>query len=167
MRSRYDINGKPHTVDLVEEGSGQIEIVVNGRPFKVDFLSDRKNSRVLLIRKGRPHEILIKHNGRDEILFDINGYGDNARVNDEKDIKKLLRKKDSFGDKTITSLMPGKVVKVFVKEGDRVEKGRPLLIIEAMKMENELKAPKSGTIKSVNAKEGRSVEANSPLIVLV
>ena len=62
--------------------------------------------------------------------------------------------------------MPGKVVKIFAKEGVEVDRGEPLLIVEAMKMENELKAPSKGIVKKVNAQVGKSIEANSPLIII-
>lgn len=55
--------------------------------------------------------------------------------------------------------MPGKVVKVLKKEGDKVLKGETVLILEAMKMENEIKSGAEGTIKIINVKEGQALEA--------
>ena len=65
---------------------------------------------------------------------------------------------------TVCSPMPGKVVKIFVKEGDMVEKGQGLVIVEAMKMENEIKSPIKGRVEKVNFKPGDLVDASQPII---
>lgn len=62
------------------------------------------------------------------------------------------------------SPMPGKVVKILVKEGDEVEKGQGLVIVEAMKMENEIKSPVNGTVEKVNFKPGDLVDAAQPIL---
>jgi biotin carboxyl carrier protein len=66
----------------------------------------------------------------------------------------------------VRSPMPGKVVKVLVKAGDEVKAGAPVVVIEAMKMENELRAPRDGKVKDVSAKEGQTVEAGQSLATL-
>lgn len=63
------------------------------------------------------------------------------------------------GAGSLITQMPGKVVKIFKKEGDKVAVGETVLILEAMKMENEIKAGASGTIKTINIKEGQALEA--------
>jgi biotin carboxyl carrier protein len=70
------------------------------------------------------------------------------------------------GLQRITAPMPGRVVRVLVKVGDLVEVRQPLVVIEAMKMENELASPKAGTVKEVPALEGQSVEAGRLLVVV-
>jgi biotin carboxyl carrier protein len=62
--------------------------------------------------------------------------------------------------------MPGKVVKVLVKVGDEVKEGQGLVVVEAMKMENELKSPKAGKVVELPAKEGTAVEINAKLVVV-
>ncbi|PYT48715.1 MAG: hypothetical protein DMG44_13855 [Acidobacteria bacterium] len=59
--------------------------------------------------------------------------------------------------------MPGKVVRLLVKAGDRVEAGQGLFVVEAMKMQNEIRSPKSGTVERVLAKEGQAVNAGEVL----
>ena len=66
----------------------------------------------------------------------------------------------------MTSAMPGRVVKVLVKSGDRVAERQPLVVIEAMKMENELRAPGDALVRDVNVTEGALVEAGAILMVL-
>ena len=67
---------------------------------------------------------------------------------------------------TVSANIPGKVVTVEVSLGDVVEEGQVILILEAMKMQNEIQAPLSGTVTAVNCKPGDSIEANSPLLII-
>ena len=80
------------------------------------------------------------------------------------------RKRGSGGGRkrsgTVSASMPGKVVTVEVSVGDFVEEGRTILILEAMKMQNEVTAPISGTVSEVHCEDGMSVEANVPLVVI-
>jgi biotin carboxyl carrier protein len=62
--------------------------------------------------------------------------------------------------------MPGKVVRVLVKSGDLVRARQPLVVVEAMKMENELRAQRDGTVADVQAREGQSVDAGALLVVV-
>jgi biotin carboxyl carrier protein len=62
--------------------------------------------------------------------------------------------------------MPGKIVRVLVKAGDRVEAGQGLLVVEAMKMQNEIRSPKGGTIERVLAEEGQAVNAGEVLCIV-
>ncbi len=70
------------------------------------------------------------------------------------------------GPKALKAPMPGRVVRVMVAEGDTVEAGQGCVVIEAMKMQNELKAPKAGTVTKLRAAEGETVAANAVLLVV-
>jgi biotin carboxyl carrier protein len=70
------------------------------------------------------------------------------------------------GPSAVQSPMPGKVVKVLVAVGDEVKSGQGVVVVEAMKMENELKSPKDGKVKAVAVKEGQAVEAGQSLVTL-
>jgi len=70
------------------------------------------------------------------------------------------------GPQTITSPMPGKVVKILVEEGQEVEENSPVIVIEAMKMENELRAIKSGIISKIMVSEAEAVEGNAKLLII-
>ncbi|MBP2644694.1 MAG: gcdC [Firmicutes bacterium] len=70
------------------------------------------------------------------------------------------------GDTPIVSPMPGKVIKVISKAQDKVNKGDVLMILEAMKMQNEISAPVSGTVKSLNVEEGQSVKPGEVMAVI-
>ena len=70
------------------------------------------------------------------------------------------------GPQRVDSPMPGKVVRVLVKQGDEVQEGQGLVVVEAMKMENELKSPKAGVVAELQAQEGQAVEAGAKLAVV-
>ncbi|MBL6891048.1 MAG: biotin/lipoyl-binding protein [Candidatus Poseidoniaceae archaeon] len=83
----------------------------------------------------------------------------------------VMKKKRSLGAKkkksgTVSANIPGKIVTIEVSEGDVVEEGQVILILEAMKMQNEIQAPISGMVNSVHCEEGQSIEANVPLVVI-
>ena len=83
----------------------------------------------------------------------------------------VVKKKRSQGGKkkksgTVSANIPGKIVTIEINEGDVVEEGQVILILEAMKMQNEIQAPISGTVSSVTCEEGQSIEANVPLVVI-
>ena len=79
------------------------------------------------------------------------------------------RKKRGWRNKsgTISSTIPGKIISISVEEGDNVGEGDVVMILEAMKMQNEIQAPLSGTVTAINCKPGDSIEANSPLVVIL
>lgn len=83
------------------------------------------------------------------------------------DIQKFSADGLGFGAKDeIKASMPGKIVKILVAEGDKVKSGQPLVIVESMKMENEIKSPADATVKSINFKPGDLVQPNQPIINL-
>jgi glutaconyl-CoA/methylmalonyl-CoA decarboxylase subunit gamma len=91
-------------------------------------------------------------------------------VNVEEHTRYIIRTKGGAGGgaaaRTLVAPLPGRIVKVAVKPGDRVEKGATLLVIEAMKMENEFKAGASGTIAEVRVEPGQAVNGGDVLIVI-
>ena len=70
------------------------------------------------------------------------------------------------GEGVVTSPMPGKILRILVKEGEQVKTGQGLVVLEAMKMENEIPAPKDGVVKRILVKEGDTVDTGQPLIEL-
>ena len=73
---------------------------------------------------------------------------------------------DMAGMQNVKSPMPGKVIRVMVKEGDEVKEGQGVVVVEAMKMENELKAPKDGVVSEVLANEGQTVDSGTMLVAI-
>jgi biotin carboxyl carrier protein len=80
--------------------------------------------------------------------------------------KRAKPAEEAAGQGVVKAIMPGKIVRVVVKEGDEVKEGQVVAILEAMKMENELSAPVSGQVKQVLVKAGATVEQNQTIVVV-
>lgn len=139
------LDGQRLEVDALELPTGALSLIAEGRSWSADF--DEKGDEIGVILRGQLSR------------FD---------VADERKLR-LRAASAAFtveGRQTINAPMPGKVVKILVKAGDVVTEGQGLVVVEAMKMENELKSPKAGTVTEVIAKEGTAVENGAPLIVV-
>ena len=80
--------------------------------------------------------------------------------------KRVARSTGASGSGIISSAIPGKIVAIMTAEGENVEEGSVVIVLEAMKMQNEITAPISGTVESINCEEGQSIEANVPLVII-
>jgi biotin carboxyl carrier protein len=89
-----------------------------------------------------------------------------VQVHDPRDAGSRSKTALGSGRQNIAAPMPGKVVRVLVKEGDQVETGQGLVVVEAMKMQNEMKASRSGRVIRVNAQPGKTIAAGETLVVL-
>lgn len=124
--------------------------------------------------EGGPHsyasyEVSIDRRGRSERLVHVNGRAIPVSLVDPRAVFSRRRDGHAAGAAGVTPIeapMAGRVVKVLVRAGDAVAAHQPLVIVEAMKMENELRAPGAGTVREVRAAEGASIEAGAVLVVL-
>ncbi|MDE0706643.1 MAG: biotin/lipoyl-binding protein [Candidatus Poseidoniales archaeon] len=123
------------------------KVTVDGEEFEVDIERDGETWKVRV--GGREFSIQVDSGVPGEVTRRSTGRG---------------RRKNRSG--TISSSIPGKVVSLHAAVGDRVEEGEVLLILEAMKMQNEIQAPIPGTVSEVNCESGDSVEANAPLVII-
>jgi biotin carboxyl carrier protein len=89
-----------------------------------------------------------------------------AEVSDPRSLRGRIRGVDDHGPKKLTAPMPGKIVRVLVGQGDEVEAGSGVLVVEAMKMQNEIKSPKKGTIQKILVIEGAAVNAGDVLAIV-
>jgi biotin carboxyl carrier protein len=158
-------DAQEHKVEIIEHENNIFEVTINDEKHLVDFaqieesiysiIIDNKSYAVDLNEKGDAFEILI------------NGDYYNVEILDE--IKKMLKEKkliETEGKQILEAPMPGNISKIFVDEGDNVEKGQPLLILVAMKMENEIKSPKKGTVSKIYIKSNEAVSTGAKLIVI-
>jgi biotin carboxyl carrier protein len=160
-----DPQSKPVVVDLVELPSGALQARVDDRPVELDVaylgtqLSVRIDGQVVdLTTEGSPPDIGAV----------ASGHRSYVRVESERMRAAEQARKTSVGggDRIIKSPMPGRVVKVLVAKGDVVEVGRGLVVLEAMKMENEVRAKVAGTVVEVHVAAGATVEGNAKLVTL-
>lgn len=150
----------------IELNEDQSTLNLNGNTISYQLQTDA-NGRILFRTGTKLYKIDNVSIDHQSIRFTLNGRTISATVKNEQDL--LLEK---LGFKTASALslgvlnapMPGKILDLLVKEGDEVESGQSVIILEAMKMENELKAPASGVIISIDVAKGDSVEKNQTLL---
>ena len=166
--ARYlvNIDGKEFDIEL-EYRSEKYFAVINGK--KVEIASYRLGeSRSLLLIDDQAYEVDVRSNGYDnrKTIF-VKGMEIPARIEDYNLAQ--LRKTAGMSTETavvrqLTAAMPGLVVDVRVKPGDKVTKGQVLLVVEAMKMENIIKAQAGATVKAVHISGNQSVEKGDKLL---
>ncbi|NMO22267.1 biotin/lipoyl-binding protein [Pyxidicoccus fallax] len=153
-------------VDLEPLGNDLYKLTVNGQTYQVDALMLEHGTMTMLV-DGQSYSVEFEENG-DEVGVLLRGQVSRFDVADERRLR-LRAGSAAFsveGKQLVTAPMPGKVVKVLVKVGDEVKEGQGLVVVEAMKMENELKSPKAGKVTELFAKEGTAVENNAKLVVV-
>ncbi|RPH68029.1 MAG: biotin/lipoyl-binding protein [Myxococcaceae bacterium] len=153
-------------VDIAEQDEGNYVLTVRGRPHTVDARV-LDHGAVSLLVDGRSYDVELDESG-DEVQVLVGFELLTVDVADERAVS-LRAGTAGFsvsGKVVVTAPMPGKVVRVLVAPGAQVTEGQGLVVVEAMKMENELKSPKAGTVIAVFAKEGSAVEANAKLLTV-
>lgn len=118
-----------------------------------------------LLSGTRQRELRVALEG-DEYVVTLRGRQTRVRIEDPRQWNGSCAGKAASGIAKVASPMPGKVVKLLVALGDFVEIGQGLVVVEAMKMQNEMKSPIAGTVTKVQADEGATVTANQVLVVV-
>ncbi len=144
------------------------KIILDDREFQWD-LSKLQENNYHVIKNDVSYNVEVASFNPEEkeIVFKINGRKYPVKVQDKLDLllEKLgIDKASSTKLNDVKAPMPGLILSIEVSEGQEVKKGDPLLILEAMKMENVIKAPGDGTVKSIVASQGDSVEKNQVII---
>jgi len=150
--SKYKLNidGQNFDVEIISEKNNSYEVMVNGELIEVlKGSSTSSTTKEPLVPKVSPtkNENVIKKLDTNQNI-DINDESSNAKNN---------------GD-SIKALMPGKVLKVLVATGDKIELGAPLLVIESMKMENVISSNIKGQVKKIHVKIDDNVQYDQPLV---
>ena len=166
-RFEVEVGGRRLEVGVTTSDTG-IRVALDGRAIDVDvaridaqtlsLLCDTRSfEAVVTPDPGSPSHYTVRVAGV-PVMVAVNGF------------RRRSRKEEHGGSAStpqrVTAPMPGKIVRVLVKTGDAVRARQPLVVVEAMKMENELRAARDGTISDVSAREGESVDAGA-LLVLV
>jgi biotin carboxyl carrier protein len=170
VQYEIEIDGRVRRVVVQRTGSA-FTVTVDGRAHQVDAVPVDGQSWSLLLG-GQSHEVAIARSaaGR-ETVVNVGGMPVTALVNGRR---RSGRKEDgrhggpwaAGGPQRIVAPMPGKIVRVLAERGATVKARQPVVVIEAMKMENELRASRDGIVSEVHAREGQSVDAGVLLIVI-
>jgi len=161
----YDvtINGKHYRLDLTRDDD-HWSCRLDGREVEVEAILVRTD--VLSLRIGNlAYEVNSEHVGDDLNLW-VGSTAFAVEIRDPRSLRGRSRSADHQGPKKITAPMPGQVVRLLLNEGDDVEVGAGIAVVEAMKMQNEIKSPKKGTIQKILVTEGAAVNAGDLLAIV-
>ena len=167
MQYEVEVGGRRRQVVVTRAGDG-FAVSVDGRPRQVDVARIDAHTLSLVVDSVWSHEVsvaadpasgqLMVHLGAAPIAVTLNGR------------RRWGRKPEgagaASGPQRLVAPMPGKVVRVLVTAGDRVSASQPVVVVEAMKMENELRASREGTVAEIHVREGMSVDAGALLLVI-
>lgn len=165
MKYSTTIGEKTYIIDINRDG----EVTIDGQAYPIDLRAIDEVTYSLLL-ENKSFEALVDMGSEEDVNVLLRGRLYAAQVMDERATR--LSKASggvaaSTGEITVKSPMPGLIVAIPVTEGEAVKKGQTLIVLESMKMENELKAPRDGTIGSIKVKLRQSVEQHQPLVVVV
>lgn len=167
MRLQTELNGE-HCELRLEFKDFHVTAEVCGRRYQLD-LHRLGDDAFLLFESGRVFEFHVNQHHGSKNMFDVSIRGNNhlvtvidprrLRTDEEAD-------KHHHGRAEIIAPMPGKIVRVLVEDGQEVEAGTGLVVVEAMKMQNEMKSPRAGRVISITVSAGDTVEAGTLLAVI-
>lgn len=162
MKLAARIGDRTRVVELAPGSAGFIEAIVDGRRYTISVAEPQERVFSLLV-DGASHEAMVQvrsgvcrvriGSSEFEVIPEEPGRPDRARAG-------------GGAGAVVTAVMPGRVLRVMVSPGDAVEPRQGLVVLEAMKMENEIGAPRAGTVKAVRVAPGSTVERGDPLVVL-
>ena len=165
MRFAATIGNETQMVD-VSEVNGRYRLTISDQVWEVDASLSAQGICSLLI-DGMSYVADVKD---EDGLYIVDVWGESYQIRVEEETRHIIRTRGGAagGDRgqTVKAPMPGRVTQVAVRPGDQVKAGDPLLVIEAMKMENEFRASVSGTVTDVRAQAGQAVNAGDVLLVI-
>lgn len=161
----YDIttDGKNYRLEL-NHADGRWSCRLDGREVEVDAVLARPD--VLSLRIGNLAYEVKSERVSNELQLWVGNSRFAVEVRDPRSLRGRARAAEDHGPRKIIASMPGKVVRLLVGEGDEIEAGAGVAVVEAMKMQNEIKSPKKGTIQKILVSEGSAVNAGDVLIVV-
>ena len=164
---KLTLDGHEFDVDI-EEGA----VTVNGRRYAVSLKGHgltravTVEGRTVHVDVGEPDENGERQVNADGKIWGVKASGAAAAPTASRPAQAAAPRAARPGKGAVTAQMTGRVLRINVAPGDRVEEGMPLLVIEAMKMENEIRAPRAGTVKRVAVGVGDRVNAGDALVEL-
>jgi biotin carboxyl carrier protein len=165
MKFEVLINGTRRIVEL-ERDTNRWRISLDGEPADADAVEIAPNIFSVLLN-GKSYEIRVTPNPSGTLTLQTGRNEFTAEVIDPRAWRgRRHGALEAEGRQQILAPMPGKIVRVLVQAGERVQAGQGLLVVEAMKMQNEIRSPKSGTVERLLIKEGQPVNAGEVLCVV-
>ena len=161
MKFNYEIDGNKTSLDICSLKNGfKLSIGSNEKDFIVRKVKNK--NYVIIGQDGKVYDVFVENRDDGNHVF---FKGTELRVKDSN----ATRKRGGFeieGEITIKSPLPRQIKKILRSDGDEVETGDSIVVLEAMKMENEIKSPKSGVVKKIHVEENSTVTADSNLFTI-
>ena len=169
MRFEVQLTGSSgkrlRTVELERDGVGW-KISLDGQPVDADAVEIDANTLSLLL-DGQSYEVRVTHSTDGVLKLQTGLQEFTGEVADPRAWRgRRHGVLEVEGRQQVVAPMPGKVVRVLVEVGDKVEAGQGLLVVEAMKMQNEIRSPKGGTVERLHVKAGQPVNAGDALCIV-
>lgn len=167
MALEINIDGNSSSVELLSKDGDKHQVSIDGKMYEVDLVMV-ENGVYSIIYKNKSYNVELTQ-GREPKTYTINTLYNSYDIDIMDAEAKYLkgRKHDELDDaSSISSPMPGKVVKILVKIGDEVKAGDTMIIISAMKMESEYKVKSDRVVKDILVKEGDTIDGHQPLIII-
>ena len=163
----YDVvvDGKTHRLELTR-GESTWHCTVDGESMEVDAALTARDILSLLI-DNKAYEIKRERSLQGELHMVIGSARYAVDVQDPRSLRtRRATAGTEAGPQKVTAAMPGKIVRIMVQEKDEVTAGQAILVMEAMKMQNEIKSPKAGRVQKLLTSEGSTVNAGDTLAVI-
>ena len=169
MRYRIPIGGKTYELE-VENHHPKLSLYLEGEPVEFDYTLIQEPGLYSLILNGKQYRIWVESKSNGTYLLRLNQNALLAEVEDERQVLRRTlapQRSGGGGQLQVRAPMPGMVLRVDVEPGQEVKMGQALAVIEAMKMENEIRSPAAGRISKVHIRQGQALEKDAPLFEII
>jgi biotin carboxyl carrier protein len=163
MTYEIQVDGKNYRLEL-KRVDGRWESRLDGRDIPLDAMLARRDVLSIIIG-GKAYEIKRERTATEMHLW-VGPRRYDVHLRDPRSLRGRASADDGKGPRKLIAPMPGKVVRVLLKEQSQVEAGQGVVVVEAMKMQNEIKSPKNGIVRKIVAAEGAAVNAGDVLAVV-
>jgi len=164
MKLSLTVNGREESIELLSPAPA-CRFQLDGGPAREAQVETPSPGVYSVLIEGRSYDVFVEE-GPHGLIVSIDGCRFEIEARDPRRLSRKAAGRAGEGVQTLASPMPGKVVRILAAPGDAVQAGQGILVVEAMKMQNEMKAARAGTVLSISAKEGATVTAGETLATI-
>jgi len=169
MQPELEMEGKIYPCRFLDLKTNELTLSVEGEKTSIRFEETVVNQQIEIQLNGEPFTVFVSHPEPGKVIIGYNTHIFEVLRKDILPVQTVFNEQTAFSvenGSTVTSHMPGKIIKIAVKPGDEVAKGEILLVVEAMKMENNILSPVDAVIEQINVAAGDQVDSNTALVHL-